>query len=285
MSLRGNAYIEFPDNDYIDLVPYQYGREFCEPGHAFGPAQRNHYLFHYIISGRGTLVAESDRKSPATHELHGGQGFMIFPRQVCTYVADAKEPWVYTWVEFGGLRVRETLGLAGLTPSTPVYNAESDDLRAQMEQELLLLSAHPDAPALQLIGHLYLFLDLLVRSSPASMPGAAGKYKDAYARDAINFIAQHYQDDIGVADIAQSTGLNRSYFGKVFKVATGKTPQQYLIDYRMTKAAELLKLTALSVGEVGAAVGYPNQLHFSRAFKAANGLSPREWRKENSRRV
>lgn len=283
MPLRDNAYLTFPGADYIDLVPYQYGREFCEPGHAFGPVQRSHFLFHYIISGKGTLVAENDRKVTATYELQGGQGFMIFPRQVCTYVADIDDPWVYTWVEFDGLRVRETLGLAGFTPSTPVYNAASDDLRTQMEQELLFLSAHPDAPALLLIGHLYLFLDLLVRSCPPRMPGATGKYKDLYARDAIDFISRHYQDDINVADIAESAGLNRSYFGKVFKSTTGKTPQQYLIEYRMTKAAELLKLTALSVGEVGSAVGYPNQLHFSRAFKAIYGLSPREWRKENSR--
>ena len=43
------------------------------------------------------------------------------------------------------------------------------------------------------------------------------------------------------------------------------------------------KLTALSVGEVGRAVGYPNQLHFSRAFKSTFGLCPREWRRENAK--
>ena len=68
----------------------------------------------------------------------------------------------------------------------------------------------------------------------------------------------------------------------MFKAATGKSPQQYLIGYRMGKAAELLKLTALPVAEVGRAVGYPNQLHFSRAFKGAFGVSPREWRRENA---
>ena len=51
-----------------------------------------------------------------------------------------------------------------------------------------------------------------------------------------------------------------------------------LIGYRMEKAAELLKLSALSVAEVGRAVGYPNQLHFSRAFKNVHGVSPRAWR-------
>ena len=58
----------------------------------------------------------------------------------------------------------------------------------------------------------------------------------------------------------------------------GRSPQEFLISYRMTKAAELLKLTTLSVGDIGCAVGYENPLHFSRAFKNVYGVSPREWR-------
>lgn len=49
----------------------------------------------------------------------------------------------------------------------------------------------------------------------------------------------------------------------------------------MIKATELLKLTTLSVGDVSKAVGYENQLHFSRAFKKIYGVSPREWRNQN----
>jgi AraC-like DNA-binding protein len=50
----------------------------------------------------------------------------------------------------------------------------------------------------------------------------------------------------------------------------------------MIKAAELLKLTSYSINEIGCAVGYPNQLHFSRAFKNVYGVSPRKWRSENA---
>ena len=81
--------------------------------------------------------------------------------------------------------------------------------------------------------------------------------------------------------IAASCGLNRSYFGRIFKETLGKSPQEFLMNYRMVKAAELLKLTGLSIGDIANAVGYPNQLHFSRAFKHTYGLSPREWRSKN----
>ena len=280
-----NTYQVFPATDYIDLVPYQYGREFCRPGHSFGPARRNHFLFHYVISGKGTLLSQDEHGRETTHALQGGQGFMIFPQQVNTYMADMDDPWVYTWVEFDGMRVGDTLDLIGITPSSPIVNPASENLRATLEQEMLFLSTHHDAPVLQLIGHLYLFFDCLVRSIPPTQPVSSSKLQGIHVRSALDFIEKSYQEDISVADIARTTGLNPSYFGKIFKEATGKTPQQYLMGYRMAKAAELLKLTSLSVAEVGQEVGYPNQLHFSRAFKGVYGLSPRDWRKQNSKLI
>lgn len=272
----------FSRGKYIDLMPYQYGREVCTPGHAFGPFRRSHYLFHYIISGSGTLVATDETGKQSTYRLSAGEGFMIFPGQMNTYYADMDDPWEYIWVEFDGIRVKESLSLVGLSESSPVYQTEKAEMRAAMEQEMRYLVDHQDASAFQLIGHTYLFLDYLLRSVLTQKAASTNKLQDLYIREAMTYIEQNYQNGITVEDVARQTGLNRSYFGKIFKSATDKSPQQYLIDYRMTKAAQLLKLTALSVGEVGRAVGYPNQLHFSRAFKSSFGLCPREWRRVNT---
>ena len=273
----------FPNGHFVDLMPYQYGREACEPGHAFGPARRTHYLFHYVISGHGTLMS-TDESGLRTHvDLAGDEGFLIFPEQVTTYVADMKDPWEYVWVEFDGIQVKESLELAGLSPSRPIYRSRSTELRDAMEAEMRYLVTHRDASPLHLIGHTYLFLDYLLRSIEHLPAQAANRLQDFYIREAITFIKENYACDISIEDIARRTGLNRSYFGKVFKAAVGKSPQQYLIGFRMTKAAELLKLTAMPVAEVGQAVGYPNQLHFSRAFKGVYGVSPREWRKQSAR--
>ena len=76
---------------------------------------------------------------------------------------------------------------------------------------------------------------------------------------------QNFQNDISVEDIAATCGLNRSYFGKIFKEALGKTPQEFLLNYRMIKASELLKLTGLSIGDISNAVGYATLLQFSGA--------------------
>lgn len=54
----------------------------------------------------------------------------------------------------------------------------------------------------------------------------------------------------------------------------GKSPQQFLMEYRMSKPVQLLKQTELSIKNIGNAIDYSNQLHFSRAFKNIYGISP-----------
>lgn len=271
----------FPSENFIDLGMYQYGYEQCSPGHSFGPAARNHYLFHYVISGTGTLMADNAKGETQTYSIKSGQGFLLFPGQITTYIADRKLPWEYIWIEFDGLRVKEALDLTELSVNNPVYHSHSKDLREQMQNEMLYIVHHAKESPFHLIGHLYLFLDYLTRSARSTKPVQSSKMSDYYIKEALNYIEQNFQNDITIEDIAAVCGINRSYFGKIFHNSLGRSPKEFLMNYRMVKATELLKLTSLSIADVGSAVGYENQLHFSRAFKTIYGVSPREWRNQH----
>ncbi len=269
----------FPNENFIDLGLYQFGRERCAPSHSYGPAARNHYLFHYVISGTGSLMADNSKGETIHYTIRSGQGFMIFPHQINTYIADNTLPWEYVWLEFDGLRVKEAVEIAGLSPDHPVYHAAFKDLREQMMDEMIYIVQNPDKSPFHLIGHLFLFMDYLTRSCASIRLSSTGRLRDFYIREALSFIEQNFQNDISVEDIARFCGLNRSYFGKIFKDTVGRSPQDFLMNYRMVKATELLKMTQLSIGDISNAVGYSNQLHFSRAFKNIYGISPRDWRK------
>lgn len=271
----------FPSENFVDLGLYQYGWEQCAPSHSYGPAARNHYLFHYVISGTGTLMADDTNGITQTYQVKSGQGFMLFPGQINTYIADKNLPWEYVWVEFDGLRAKGAVELASLSMNHPIYHARSKDLRENMFSEMMYLVEHKDMPPLHLIGHGYLFLDFLTRSAANVTAQKSGRVRDFYIKEALTYMEQNFQNDISVEDIAATCGLNRSYFGKIFKEALGKTPQEFLLNYRMIKASELLKLTGLSIGDISNAVGYANQLHFSRAIKNMYGMAPREWRNQN----
>jgi AraC-like DNA-binding protein len=271
----------FPNKNFIDLNLYQYGKEKCSPGHSFGPAKRNHYLFHYIISGEGILYSDDEKGNTNTYKLKEGQGFLIFPEQTNTYIADLNNPWEYIWIEFDGLRVKESLQFAGFTLGSPIYKPRVPELADMMKNEMLYLIEYNNSSPFNIIGHSYLFLDYLERSMTKDNAIKPNKLRDFYIKEAISYLENHFQEDITVEDIADNIGLNRSYFGKIFKEEVGKSPQSFIINYRMIKATELLQLTKMSINDISIAVGYPNQMNFSRAFKSIYGIPPAKWRAEN----
>lgn len=136
----------FPSENFVDLGLYQYGWEQCAPSHSYGPAARNHYLFHYVISGTGTLMADDTNGITQTYQVKSGQGFMLFPGQINTYIADKNLPWEYVWVEFDGLRAKGAVELASLSMNHPIYHARSKDLRENMLSEMMYLVEHKDMP-------------------------------------------------------------------------------------------------------------------------------------------
>lgn len=271
----------FPNDNFLDLRLYQYGWEQCAPLHSFGPFVRNHYLFHYILSGQGVL--HSDDGDGVTHHyyLGPGRGFLICPGQVNTYSADEKTPWKYTWVEFDGLRAAEYLEAAGLGVNQPLYEPRDLRLGAAVGERLLYIADHADASPLHLVGQLCLFLDQLISSSSTRREIRGGQLRDFYIQEAVNYMERNYQREITVEEIASACRLNRSYFSKIFKENMGCPPQEFLIRLRLSKATVMMKSSGASIGGIAAMCGYPNQLHFSRAFKKHYGVSPREWRDKN----
>ena len=269
----------FPSYNFVDLGLYQFGRETCAPAYSYGPAMRNHYLFHYILAGKGSFMWQDKGGKSHTAVLRSRQGFFISPGQITTYTADENVPWEYCWLEFDGLKAKEMTETIGLDVNSPVYDPVHRVFEEKMRDEMLYIIEHKKETPTHLIGHLYLFIDALSRSLHTKKP-IPGNIRDFYIKEALTFIENNYMKDITVEDIAESSGLNRSYFGKIFRESIGKTPQDFLIHYRMIRASELLRMTRYSVGEVGVAVGYPNQLHFSRAFKNVYGVSPRAWRNQ-----
>lgn len=271
----------FQNENFVDLSLYQFGYEECDPLHSFGPAIRNHFLFHYVFSGKGKLMSTDDRGTVHEYSLAEGQGFLIWPSQHNFYCADEKDPWVYAWVEFDGLKAKELMIEAGLSFNDPLYVSQDNEEREKMKNEIFQIVNNKDGPALALIGHLYLLMNSLVNSSSNRKKTAGGSLRSFYVRESLSFIDQHYQDDISVEDIASYCNLDRSYLGKVFRSVLNTSPQEFLIRYRINKACELMKITDYTISEISLMVGYQNQFNFSKAFKGLMGKPPRQWRNEN----
>jgi AraC-like DNA-binding protein len=274
----------FQNENFVDLSLYQFGYEECDPLHSFGPAIRNHFLFHYIFSGKGKLMSTDEQGTVREYALSAGQGFLIWPLQHNFYSADAKDPWVYAWIEFDGLKAKELVAEAGLSFNHPLYTSSNPEDREKMKNEIFQIVKNKDGPPLALIGHLYLFMDAFISSSSARKKTTGGSLRNFYARESLSFIDQHYQNDISVEDIAEYCKLDRSYLGKIFRSVLNTSPQEFLIRYRINKACEIMKTTDHTISETSLMVGYQDQFTFSKAFKNIMGKSPRDWRNANKLR-
>ena len=80
-------------------------------------------------------------------------------------------------------------------------------------------------------------MDALLTGSASRRRVQNGKRSQFYTDEAITFISQNYALPITIEDMAQRLNLDRGYFGKIFKEVIGQTPQEFLIHYRMSRAA------------------------------------------------
>ncbi|WP_419955308.1 response regulator transcription factor [Neobacillus niacini] len=97
--------------------------------------------------------------------------------------------------------------------------------------------------------------------------------------EALDYIRDNFQTDLGMEQIAERAGLSVSYFSLLFKQKTGLTFLDYLTNVRMEYACLFLRNTALKTYEIAEKVGYTDQRYFSQVFKKKMKNTPSEYRK------
>lgn len=146
---------------------------------------------------------------------------------------------------------------------------------------MLSISPNSFENKLKLQGLAFLFL-ASASSSCSSISNPVPPEANAHIERTIRFIQKYYHQPITVDDIANNVSLNRSYLATLFRRSMGTTIQNYLMDYRISKACELLILTKDSVHAIAYSCGYNDALTFSKAFKKKKGISPLAYRKKRA---
>ena len=261
-------------NDFcriLDAFVYTCGYETCKPGHSYGPVLRSGYLIHYVLKGHGYFQVHG-----TTYRLGEGDAFLICPDELIYYEADKKDPWTYTWIGFQGVKIREYLERTSLL-TTPVFHYGHDDRIRLCHEKMFEANQLASNRDLIMNSILYEYLFLLVRKFPKEHISPQEK-QIVYVEEALRYIESCYAQDISIQSIAKDLGLDRSYLHRLFKAATGFSPQEYLLDLRIRKACSLLVKTDLSVAIIALSVGYEDTLYFSRLFKRKKGISPSSYR-------
>ena len=82
-----------------------------------------------------------------------------------------------------------------------------------------------------------------------------------------------------MGELAGLVGISRSHFSREFAAHLSMSPQEYLIQERITHAIQLLYNDSLTIKEIGYSCGYPDENYFCRVFRKVMGVSPGEYRK------
>jgi AraC-like DNA-binding protein len=96
----------------------------------------------------------------------------------------------------------------------------------------------------------------------------------------VRFIEEHYGDDIYQDLIADRLNISTGYLRNYFKEKTGQNLSDYLNEYRIEKAKEMLEVTEDKIQDIAAKVGYQNANSFTRMFRRLTGITPGEYRRE-----
>ncbi|HHX32422.1 MAG TPA: AraC family transcriptional regulator, partial [Bacteroidales bacterium] len=255
--------LEYLKKHSVDLYLSYCGMEECDPGHFYGPIARSEYLIHYILSGKGMYQVDGK-----TYHLGKNDAFIIYPDEITFYQADKDDPWTYIWVGFGGAKAESCLNYASLNKDNRVGVFKCKDELLRCVKGMLNASKLTYANDLRREGFLFMFLSALINENNSNELHNIHDYPyQIYVEHALEFIDHNYEKDIKVNDIANYIGIDRSYLTNIFKRIMHISPQQYLINYRLEKARNLLKSTNLSISEISEQVGYPDPLSFSKIFK------------------
>lgn len=258
----------------IELKLFYSGFEHCSPGHSWGPGLKDHYKILYIHSGKGIY-----RVGEQTYNLTSGDVFLLSPEAVAYYRADDQDPWTYSWIAFNGLNAELYLRRAHLTLEHPVFRCSQREALEGCFKQVYEASKMSGTRDTRLLSALYSFLSVLIEDARTHPEMKPENTQDLYVKKAIEFVHNNYSQAITIGEMADWIGLERKYMSKLFKAATGLTPQDYLIHFRISKACELMSNPSLTIGEIAYSVGYKDQLLFSKMFKKLKKQSPSDYRK------
>lgn len=159
-------------------------------------------------------------------------------------------------------------------PSDPVIRSVGLALLAELESEAPGGRLYAESLANVLAVHLLRHYTAAGGSAQRFTGGLSGRR----LRRVMAFIADNYESDLSLADLANVAGMSAFHFAREFKRTTGTPPHQYLIKFRVERAKALLTESEMPLVEISSRSGFSHQSHFTRLFRRLTGTTPQSYR-------
>lgn len=261
---------------YEEIAPQQQYPTRCHPeGYYFNPEEGRvlqEYQIVYFVEGEGKLHLKS-----GTYQLHPGTVIVISPGTWHSYYPTPETGWKQYWIGFKGDFVNEWMQDATRSTGKPVFRVgRNPEILALFRKAVEIADNNPD---INLIGGLINYLVNMVWNVAGNTPdNEITTEHDEKINRACELLRDSLSDNLRIEEIASQVGLSYPHFRKLFKQKMNMSAQQYLMQLRMQKAADMLMSTDEPVKNVAYTLGYDQPAYFSYCFHKVIGLTPKEYR-------
>lgn len=263
---------------YSGIFVTKFGLMKDNPNQYYGYQQneRHDYCLQYVVSGEGYFFTNN-----TLYTVKKGDLFLLPRSTEHYYKANSDNPYDYYWIHFNGSGMEEYLSFIGLTDECPIIRNVFDEEIVNVFERLM--SESKNKTNLNQLLILSLGYELLYRI--ASKISANETSNDsAYSElcnNVTNYIIENFKKPITLDDIAKECSLDKRYLIRIYKRKTGFTPIHFLITYRLEYACILLK-QGFPINEVAFACGFNDIPNFNVRFKKILGVTPSEFREQQS---
>lgn len=107
-------------------------------------------------------------------------------------------------------------------------------------------------------------------------------YDEKRIKTILEYMHKNYHNKLSLSDIADSVYISKSECCRIFKKYLKMTPFEYLMQYRVIKASDILESSNNSISDIASSVGFNDSSYFSKTFKRFMNISPKDYRKLKS---
>ncbi len=245
---------------FTNLAPFSYDTYNC--------VGRDDYFIIYVTDGIFNTKIED-----VTYHLKKGSVILYPPKYKYHYWGEP--PSKYLCAHFTGSHAEKLLTDLGFSLEPYILESEfSPKIKSLFDK--MIEQYMTNAPFLQ-----YSLACLLEQ---ILLTIAVGRAKDAGYRtlkESIKYIHANYAEKIQIPYLASLEGLSNSRYITLFSKEMGKTPSEYIVELRLSRACDFLLSTDMEINQIGSSVGYKDQYFFSKIFKKHMGISPQGYRNKN----
>lgn len=219
-----------------------------------------------VESGAGVLITQSGGRYP----VQAGDAFLLLPEEPAVYGPD--RTWFSRWILWNGPLATTQLDIAGLGCRGPVLHRAAEIVRPSFYELLRLMDIEDRAAALERQAVILNMLAGLFRLQSAGNFKASGPGLEA----AIGHIRRRLGARLTVGELAAVSRLSVPHFRRMFRRHTGRSPVEFIMAARISRAKDLL-LRGASIKEAAEETGFADQFYFMRVFRNVAGQTAGEF--------